>query len=85
MKKATIFISSMIIVYFILQLGTGMILTTLYVPNVSQAWQNIEGLLPEIAFGPSSIALAPVLIFGILSVVIAYGITSVFSKKLNIN
>ncbi|MFD1334785.1 hypothetical protein ACFQ4N_04215 [Oceanobacillus iheyensis] len=85
MKKAAIFIGSVIIVYFILQLGTGMILTTSYVPNVSEAWQNVVGLLPEITFGQSSIALAPALIFGVLSIFIAYGITSLFSKKLNIN
>ncbi|MFS0752588.1 hypothetical protein [Oceanobacillus sp. 1P07AA] len=85
MKKTAIFIGSVIIVYFILQLGTGMILTTSYVPNVSEAWQNVVGLLPEITFGPSSIALAPALIFGVLSIFIAYGITSLFSKKLNIN
>ncbi|WP_424475581.1 hypothetical protein [Oceanobacillus kimchii] len=33
--------------------------TTLYVPNISEAWLSIEGLLPEITFGSSSIALAP--------------------------
>lgn len=85
MKKAALYICSVIIVYFVLQVGSGMILTTLYVPNVSEAWLSIEGLLPEITFGSSSIALAPALIFGVLSIFIAYGITSLFSKKLSTN
>ncbi|WP_251046484.1 MULTISPECIES: hypothetical protein [unclassified Oceanobacillus] len=85
MKKAALFICSVIIVYFVLQVGSGMILTTLYVPNISEVWLSIEGLLPEITFGSSSIVLAPVLIFGVLSTFIAYAITLLFSKKLNIN
>jgi hypothetical protein len=51
MKKLLIFLASFIVIYFALQIGSGLVLTALYTPDIRGAWETSVPLSNEVAFG----------------------------------
>lgn len=72
MKKFVLFIVSFASLFLLLQIGSGMIVTSLYTPNLEGAW-NTSAMLPqETAVQSSYLTFILTLSIGLLSAASAY-------------
>jgi len=70
MKRFILFLSSFIFLFVVFQMLSGLILTSLYLPNIEEAWEMSAGLSSEVTMvGTSSI---PTIIGAVLAATIAY-------------
>jgi quinol-cytochrome oxidoreductase complex cytochrome b subunit len=76
MKKFLIFLVSFIVIYFALQIGSGLVLTALYSPDIKGAWETNFPLSNEVAFGGGG----GFAYLGIIIVLIAGGAAYFISK-----
>ena len=51
LMQALLISAALHVIYFITTLAVGYAKTALYQPNVMEAWQNVETLQSEVAFG----------------------------------
>ncbi|MFA1822654.1 hypothetical protein ACDX78_21295 [Virgibacillus oceani] len=79
MKKYIFFTVFFIAAYFILQIGTGMILTVLYIP--SDPWESSMAAASQVEIGRTA-AWLPSLLYILLSIVIAYGGMKLVDKRM---
>ncbi|MBU5465692.1 hypothetical protein KQI49_02475 [Virgibacillus sp. MSJ-26] len=70
MKRFILFLSSFIFLFVVFQMLSGLILTSLYLPNIEEAWEMSAELSSEVTMvGTSSI---PTIIGAVLAATIAY-------------
>ncbi|UJL46493.1 hypothetical protein KFZ58_00455 [Virgibacillus sp. NKC19-16] len=78
MKRFIIFIVSFVVIFFFIQLASGVVLTTFYTPDLSEAW-NMSGNLPqEVALGKSS--YFPTLLIAVVAAALAYLIPKMLKR-----
>ncbi|WP_397539006.1 hypothetical protein [Rummeliibacillus pycnus] len=78
MKNFIVFIISFVVLFTVTQFLSGMLLTTLYTPNLSEAWMTSGHLPKAISFGNST--FIPTLILAMFSVIVAYFMPQLFKR-----
>lgn len=81
LKRFFVFSLSFIILYFVMQVLTGFIVTLLYVPNIAKAWNTDGALFQTITLQGKSFPIS--IIFVLISVAIAYFIQRKFVRLLH--
>lgn len=74
MKRFLVFFAGFVMLYFVIQIGAGVLLTWLYVPNMDDAWQQAAHLPSEVKFGRSAglVSWPSLLLAGLIALVITY-------------
>ncbi|MFJ8261172.1 hypothetical protein ACIQ4I_04305 [Rummeliibacillus sp. NPDC094406] len=78
MKNFIVFIISFVVLFTVTQILSGMLLTTLYTPDLSESWMISEHLPKSISFGNST--FMPSLILAMFSVIVAYFMPRLFKR-----
>lgn len=76
LKKFVLFITSFLLLFLILQIGSGMIVTTLYSPDMGDAWSQSAALPQETVVSGSIVTPLVTLLTGLVSAAAAYFIQS---------
>ncbi|MFJ8064575.1 hypothetical protein ACIQYS_08085 [Psychrobacillus sp. NPDC096426] len=77
MKKYLLFITSFTVLFFVLQIGSGMILTLFYTPDITSTGISVYS---EVEFGNTS----PIYLIGtIIIATIAFLLSQIFTFKKN--
>ncbi|MGM0846158.1 MAG: hypothetical protein ACQEUT_14365 [Bacillota bacterium] len=79
MKKFLIFLVSFLVLYFVLQIGSGLVLTALYMPDIEGTWETSTVLSSEVAFGGGFTYFS--LIFLLTAALLAAFTAKVFKRK----
>lgn len=78
MKKYLIFILSFFLLFFILQISSGILLTATYTPEITDAWYKSQSLTQEVAFGEQS--QIPTILMAGLAATLAYFVPKKWAK-----
>ncbi|MGE7693901.1 hypothetical protein ACQKNC_07250 [Lysinibacillus sp. NPDC094177] len=78
MKKYLLFAGVFTLVFVILQVLSGMLLTMFYTPSIQQ-WEQASTLSSQVVFGNTS--FIPPLVISLMALVIAFGSTKLIDKK----
>ncbi|MGD6965973.1 hypothetical protein ACQCVP_06060 [Rossellomorea vietnamensis] len=79
MKKVLIFLTSFLVLYAVLQIGSGLVLTALYTPDIAGAWETSTALSSEVSFGGGFTSFS--LIFLLTAALLAAFVSKFFQKK----
>lgn len=77
MKKIALFFGLFIAAYFIIQIGSGIILTMFFTPDFSMAWSGSSSSVSIVGKNE----WLPGLIIAVIALGIALGITKMFTQK----
>ena len=79
MKRFIVFTISFILLFGVLQVLSGLLLTLIYTPDISGAWKGASNLPQhiEIVEGPS----IPMFLIGIFSAIVAFFVPKFLVKK----
>ncbi|MEC5425756.1 hypothetical protein QGM71_20005 [Virgibacillus sp. C22-A2] len=83
MKKYSIFAISFILLFSIFQVLSGMLLTFMYTPDITEAWNANGNLSQEVVIKSSNSHFLITLFFAFLSATIAYFIPKKFIRNKN--
>ncbi|MGF2614943.1 hypothetical protein FZC84_08825 [Rossellomorea vietnamensis] len=79
MKKIMVFLISFLVLYTVLQIGSGLVLTALYVPDIEGAWETSTSLSSEVSFGGGFTYLS--LVFLLTAALLAAFVSKIIQKK----
>lgn len=78
MKRFILFLGSFLLLFVVFQQLSGVVLTSLYLPDIEEAWEMSAGLPSEVTMvGSSSV---PTIIGAVLAATIAYFVPEVIRK-----
>ncbi|KKE80114.1 hypothetical protein NSA56_18300 [Oceanobacillus caeni] len=81
MKKYIIFVVSFLLVFSLIQVLSGILLTYTYTPDMMEAWNLSPNLTQEVVIKGSHPSLLLTLLIGLISVTIAYFISKKYINK----
>lgn len=81
MKKYLIFAVSFLLLFFIFQVLSGMLLTYMYTPNVEEAWKASANLSQEVIIKSSHSPFLLTIVIGLLSASVAYFLSGKIIKQ----
>ncbi|GGE35086.1 hypothetical protein GCM10011391_12260 [Pullulanibacillus camelliae] len=77
MKKYLVFVGSFSAAFLLLQILSGLLLTLFY--TSSMPWGKLSALSSQVEFGRATVI--PPLVIALLALGIAFGVTTLFSKR----
>lgn len=80
LKRIGIFIATFLIVYVGFQIGSGILLTSFYVPK--NPWNDVLSLSSEVTISSPTVNVFTIAAL-VLALLIAYGVMKVFSRRFN--
>jgi len=80
-KKYIIFVVSFLLVFSLIQVLSGILLTYTYTPDMMEAWNLSPDLAQEVVIKGSHPSLLFTLLIGLISVTIAYFISKKYINK----